>query len=102
VTSSTESLVRRPAAWLPILLSVVALVLIGSVLAIQGAGAASAAHDEGAPARVFQLLMLVDLLAIAYFGLRWVPAAPRQALPVLAVQVLAAAVPVATILLLER
>jgi hypothetical protein len=59
-------------------------------------------EDEGGPARLFQLLLLVEAVGIAYFGLRWLPEAPRQAFVIVALQVLLAAVPVVTIILLER
>jgi hypothetical protein len=53
--------------------------------------------DEGAAAHIWQLLMVAQLPLIAYFGIRWVPAAPRQGLIVLVTQLafaLVAAVPV--------
>lgn len=101
MSTTMSALLHRPSAWLPMVLSVAALVLIGAVLVTQGANV-TPAHDEGTPARIFQLLMLVDAIAIATFGLRWLPAAPRAALAVMAVQVLAAVVPIVTIILLER
>jgi hypothetical protein len=53
-------------------------------------------EDEGVVARLWQLLMLAQLAAIAVFLLRWAPRAPRPALLMLALQVfacLAAALP---------
>jgi hypothetical protein len=53
-------------------------------------------EDEGTAARLWQLLMLAQLGAIAVFLLRWVPRAPRPALLMLALQAcafLAAALP---------
>ncbi|MEW5702078.1 MAG: hypothetical protein AB1792_07615 [Candidatus Zixiibacteriota bacterium] len=46
--------------------------------------------DEGTAAHVFQLLMAVQTPIIAFFALKWLPQAPRQALQVLALQVGAA------------
>ena len=54
--------------------------------------------DEGAAAHVWQLLMAGQLPLIAWFALRWLPKGPRQAIPVLAVQlaaIVAAAAPIA-------
>lgn len=53
--------------------------------------------DEGAAAHIWQLLMVAQLPLIAYFGIRWVPPAPKQGLIVLVTQLafaLAAALPV--------
>jgi hypothetical protein len=53
--------------------------------------------DEGAAAHIWQLLMVAQLPLIAYFGIRWVPAAPKQGLIVLLTQLafaLVAAMPV--------
>jgi hypothetical protein len=53
--------------------------------------------DEGAEAHLWQLLMVAQLPLIAYFGIRWVPSAPEQALVVLLTQLafaLMAATPV--------
>ena len=42
--------------------------------------------DEGPGARVFQLLMAAQAPIVAFFAIKWLPRAPRQALPVLALQ----------------
>ncbi len=57
--------------------------------------------DEGTPAHLFQLLMAGTAVGIAYFGIRWLPEAPRPAIAILAVQVLVAAVPLVTLRFLE-
>jgi hypothetical protein len=86
---------KAPSAWLPIAMSAVALALaVGHVLV---AGTAREA-DEGAAAHLWQLLMAGQVPLIAWFAFRWLPRGPRQAIPVLAVQlaaVVAAAAPVA-------
>ena len=46
--------------------------------------------DEGTAAHLWQLLMAAQLPVVLYFAVRWLPAAPRQALAVLAVQIVAA------------
>ena len=57
--------------------------------------------DEGVEARIFQLIILVDAVAIGAFAVRWLPVAPRPALMVVALQVLLAVIPLATIAALE-
>jgi len=91
----THSTFRLPSAWLPIAMSLSALaVVVGHMLVVGTAAEA----DEGAAAHVWQLLMAGQLPVIAWFAVRWMPKGPRQAIVVLAVQVMAviaAAAPVA-------
>jgi hypothetical protein len=53
--------------------------------------------DEGTAAHIFQLLMVVQLPIIAYFALKWLPRAPRQALQILALQAGAALAAIAAV-----
>jgi len=57
--------------------------------------------DEGAAAHIFQLLMAAQAPIVAYFAIRWLPRAPRQALLVLALQVVAALAALAPVFLLK-
>ena len=96
--TSIVSLLHRPGAWLPVVLSLTALGLVLGVAAFVG----TTHHaGEGAAARIFQLLLLADAAAIAWFGLRRLPEAPWSALAVIGLQLVAAAVPVAVILMLD-
>ena len=74
---------KQPSAWLPMVMSLVALVLVLGHAAIFGI-----AHeaDEGTAAHLFQLLMVGQLPVIAYFAVKWLPRHPRQALGTLALQ----------------
>jgi hypothetical protein len=87
---------------LPVALSCSALVFLLGYVAIFGAGRPAPAADEGAPARFFQLLMAVQVPIIATFAIRWLPRMPQRALTVLVLQLLAALVPVALVVILER
>jgi len=60
------------------------------------------AEDEGAEARLFQLLMPAQALVIAYFAYTWLPKSPRLALGLLAVQLAAAAAVIALVYWLEH
>ena len=57
--------------------------------------------EEGAPARLFQLILLAELAAIGMFAVRWLPEAPRPASRILAAQVVLAALPIVLITVLE-
>ncbi len=88
------SLMKQPSALLPVAMSLAALALVLGHIALFGV-----AHeaDEGTAAHLWQLLMAGQAPVIAWFALRWLPRAPRQALRVLALQAgaaLAACLPV--------
>jgi hypothetical protein len=82
------SIGKKPSAWLPVVMSLGALVLIAIQLGTHGVGPE---HDEGAVAHLWQLLMVAQLPVIAFFAFRWLPRARWQAVTVLVTQALAAA-----------
>lgn len=92
------ALLRKPSAWLPMLMSLAAIGLIVGHVALVGV---ARQEDEGTEARIFQLLMVVDAVAIGAFAVRWLPVAPKAAFPVVALQLLLAAIPLVTIAALE-
>jgi hypothetical protein len=81
-------LFKRPSAVIPVVMSIAALALVLSYAALFGTARQA---DEGAAARLWQLLIAGQVPVIAYFALRWLPVAPTRALPVLALQIGAAA-----------
>jgi hypothetical protein len=80
-------MLRHPSAFLPLLMSVAALATIGVFVALHGT---ASQEDEGTAAHLWQLLMAAQAPIVLFFALRWVPRAPRQALPIVALQVAAA------------
>ena len=92
------ALLRKPSAWLPLLMSLAAIGLIVGHVALVGV---ARQDDEGTEARIFQLLMLVDAVAIGAFAVRWLPVAPKAAISVVAMQLVVAAIPIVTIAALE-
>ncbi len=92
--SSFAAMMKRPSAFVPVAMSLVALALLLGDIAIFGVVHEA---DEGAVAHIWQLLMAGQLPVLAFFAIRWVPRAPRQTLGVLALQagaVLASMAPV--------
>ena len=75
---------RHPSAFLPILMSLGALAMIIWFVAAHGV-----VHepDESGQARLWQLLVAGQVPVIVYFGLRWLPRAPRSAAIVIALQI---------------
>jgi hypothetical protein len=82
------TLLRRPSAWLPLAMSLAALGLV--VWFVAAVGVVRGEHDEGASARVFQILLAAQIPIAAFFALTWLPRAPRPAAVILAIQLLLA------------
>jgi hypothetical protein len=76
-------MVRRPVAFLPIAMSLAALAVVLSSIAMFGVVHEA---DEGASAHIWQLLMAGQAPILAFFVMKWLPRAPRQTLYVLALQ----------------
>jgi hypothetical protein len=91
---SFGAIVRHPSALLPLAMSIIALAVVLSSVAMFGVVHES---DEGAAAHIWQLLMAGQMPVLAFFAIKWLPRAPRQTLYVLALQtgaILAAMAPV--------
>jgi hypothetical protein len=80
-------MLKKPSAFLPILMSLIALAVVLGHVAIFGVVREA---DEGAAAHIWQLLMAAQLPILGYFAITRFPKAPRQALRILALQVGAA------------
>ena len=93
-----KSIIKKPSAWLPIALSLTSLVFLLGYVAMFGV---VHSEDEGAPARLFQLLMFIQIPIIAFFLIKWLPRAPKQSTIIIILQILAALLPIVTILFLE-
>ena len=88
------AMLKHPSAFLPVAMSAAAL---ATILLFLGSHGAAPQADEGAAAHIWQLLMAGQAPIILFFAFRWVPRSPRNAGPILALQVgaaLAAAAPV--------
>jgi hypothetical protein len=86
--NSFGAIVRRPSAFLPVAMSLVALTTVLGAVAVGLAqhGQVARDPDEGAIAHIFQLLMTVQWPIALFFVVKWVRRAPRQTLGVLALQ----------------
>ncbi len=79
---------KVPSAWVPIVMSIMAVFLLLLELATHGF---KPGNDEGTIAHVWQLLVFTQIPVILTFAFRWLARAPREALAVMAMQVLALA-----------
>ncbi|HVB37942.1 MAG TPA: hypothetical protein VND92_05360 [Vicinamibacterales bacterium] len=89
---------KRPSAFLPVVISLAALATVLGHLWLFGAAREA---DEGTAAHVWQLLMAGQLPIVAFFAIRWLPRTPRQALQVLALQLAAGLAALAPVYLLN-
>jgi len=96
--SEKQSLFREPTAWIPLVMSFVALAMILVYVAMFGI---VQQEDEGAVARIFQFLMILQIPIIVFFGLAWLRKRFKDALMVLLVQIIAWVIPIVTIIYFE-
>ena len=94
----SATLLKRPSAFLPLAMSFAALATLVVHVAIFGI---AREVDEGAAAHIWQLLMAGQVPIVAFFAIRWLPKTPRQALPILALQVGAALAAMAPVFFLH-
>jgi hypothetical protein len=91
-------MMKQPSAFLPVAMSFAALVTVLGHVAMFGVVREA---DEGAAAHIFQLLMAAQVPILAYFAIKWLPRAPREALPIMALQVIAALAALAPVFFLN-
>jgi hypothetical protein len=93
MNESFGNIVRKPSAFLPLAMSITALVLLAGayIFALAtGRGGLVREPDEGSIAHLWQLLMAGQLPVLLFFAIKWLPRAPRQTLYVFALQLGAA------------
>ena len=92
--TTMTSTFRQPSAFVPVVMSCIALALVLGYVAIFGVVHQA---DEGALAHIWQRLIAVQVPIIAFFAIKYLPQRPRQTLLILGLQlaaVLAACAPV--------
>jgi hypothetical protein len=80
---SFGSIVKKPSALVPLVMSLAALADVVVSIAIFGVVHET---DEGTAAHIWQLLMAGQMPILTFFAVKWLPRAPRQTLYVLALQ----------------
>ena len=97
---SFGAVIKRPTAFIPVVMSLAALALVLGRVALVGTGpevVINGRPDEGTVAHIVQLLIGLQLPVLLFFAVKWLQRAPRQTLGVLALQagaVMAAMAPV--------
>ena len=96
--SENSSLLKKPSAWIPLLMSFAALAMIVIYVTLVGV---THSEDEGLAAHLFQIIMIAQLPVAGYFAIKWLPKQPKQSLMVLVLQAVAWIIPIVTIIWLE-
>lgn len=96
--NSFNAIVRQPAAFVPVAMSLTALTIVIIHISIYGV---THEPDEGTAAHLWQLLMAGQLPVLLYFAIKYLPRAPRQTLYVLALQAGAALASMAPVFFLN-
>jgi hypothetical protein len=91
-------MLKHPSAFLPVAISLGALATVLIYLALHGTAPQA---DEGSAAHIWQLLMAAQLPIVLFFAIKWLPRSPRQAVPILGLQVGAALAAMAPVFLLH-
>ena len=87
IMTNMTSTIKQPSAFLPVAMSLVALALVLGHVALFGVVHET---DEGTAAHIWQILMAAQVPIIAFFAIKYVPQKPKQALLILALQIVAA------------
>ena len=93
-----STMMKQPSAFLPVAMSLAALATVLIHVAIFGPAREG---DEGTAAHLWQLLMGAQVPIVMFFAIKWLPRTPRQALPVLALQAVAALAALAPVYFLD-
>jgi hypothetical protein len=93
-----SNLLKKPSAFLPFVFSLCALLTLVVHLALFGVVHET---DEGTAAHIWQLLMAGQIPIIAFFAIKWLTRAPKQAIFILALQAVAALAALAPVYILK-
>ena len=91
-------LMKSPSAFLPLAMSLAALATIAVFIYLHGTAPQA---DEGTAAHIWQILMAAQVPIVLFFAIKWLPQSPKQAVPILALQVGAALAAMAPVFLLH-
>jgi hypothetical protein len=95
---SFSTMLKKPGAFLPMIMSLAALVTVIIFLSKFGVVHQT---DEGAAAHIWQILMGLQVPIIVFFAIKWLPRTPRPALSVLVLQAVLALAALAPVYFLK-
>ena len=94
---SDNSLLKKPSAFIPLLMSLVALTMVLVNFVFVGIVHET---DEGTLAHIFQLLIVTQLPVAIYFLFRWLNKKPKETLKILVLQAVALLTAIAAVIFL--
>ena len=93
-----KSLIKKPSAWIPIIIPLIFFAYLVIYISIFGI---VREEDEGTGAHLFQLWLALEPLMVGFFAIKWLPRAPKQAIFILALQIVAAFLPISVVFSLK-
>jgi hypothetical protein len=79
-----STLTENPSAYIPVAMSLIALVLVASAVI---SGDATPQPDEGTVAHLWQILIWGQIPIVVFFAIKWLRRSPKRALKILMLQV---------------
>lgn len=70
---TTKAVLRQPSAWIPVVLSLTMLTYILLYIATHDIQVPQPDADEGTGAHLFQIWLVVEVLMVAFFAIKWLP-----------------------------
>lgn len=95
--NSVISIIKKPSAWIPIVIPLIFFAYLIIYITIFGN---VRQEDEGTAAHLFQLWLVLEPFMLGFFAIKWLPRAPKQALLILALQIIAALLPISVVFFL--
>lgn len=89
-----NSTIKKPSAWIPIVISIIFFAYIVIFISIFGI---VREKDEGTGAHLFQIWLALEPFMVGFFAVKWLPRAPKPVLLILALQVVAALLPISVV-----
>ena len=89
-----KTLIKKPSAWVPIVLPFIFFAYLVIYISIFGI---VRQEDEGTGAHLFQLWLVLEPFMLGFFALKWFKSARKETLIILAIQIIAALLPVSVV-----
>ena len=86
---------KSPSAWIPLALTVAMLGVF--VLYFAGVIPPDPTGDEGTGAHLFQIWLVLEVITVGFFAVKWLPTRPKETLYVLGLQIVLALIPLSIV-----
>ena len=93
-----NQLLKKPSAWIPIVIPLIFFAYLVTYITVFGI---VREEDEGTGAHLFQLWLVLEPLMVGFFAVKWLPRARKEALTILAFQMVAALMSITLVFALD-